>query len=308
MAALADELVADPPPEALAWLTTAVGPGARVVSIEPLDGARSSAVHRIGVELRRGRVEELVLRRHVDRDWLRREPALAEREAEALELLAGAAVPVPRLIGLDATGADAGAPAVLMSWLPGRPCSTSELPERLSALARLLPQVHATSTAAAPDLRRYRPYFTGGIDPREADLAPPPWSRRPRLWDRAIEVHRAWVTPADGVLLHRDYHPGNVLFVDRRPSGLVDWVNACLGPADLDVGHCRLNLAALLDLTAADRFRDLWLTEAGVGRYDATGDVLAVVGCLPEWPWSPSGAAARLEELVARALAELGAT
>lgn len=37
-------------------------------------------------------------------------------------------------------------------------------------------------------------------------------------------------------------------------SGVVDWVNACRGPAGVDVGHCRINLAQIHGLAAADQF------------------------------------------------------
>ena len=47
------------------------------------------------------------------------------------------------------------------------------------------------------------------------------------------------------VFLHRDFHPGNVLFDGDRISGVVDWVETSWGPADLDVAHCSTALALL---------------------------------------------------------------
>ena len=44
------------------------------------------------------------------------------------------------------------------------------------------------------------------------------------------------------VLVHRDYHPGNVLWRRSKISGVVDWQAACTGPAVADVAHCRVNL------------------------------------------------------------------
>lgn len=35
--------------------------------------------------------------------------------------------------------------------------------------------------------------------------------------------------------IHRDYHPTNILWVDDKVSGVVDWVNACRGPAGIDI-------------------------------------------------------------------------
>jgi hypothetical protein len=46
-------------------------------------------------------------------------------------------------------------------------------------------------------------------------------------------------------------------------SSVIDWTSAQLGPAERDVGHCRLNLAVLYSVDAAERFLELYETEAG---------------------------------------------
>ena len=94
-----------PPEEALAWVARAVGPGARVVAVEPLAGGASSAVHGVVLEDAGGRRRDLVLRRFVRADWLAEEPDLAVREARALELVAGWGLPVPALVAVDPDGA-----------------------------------------------------------------------------------------------------------------------------------------------------------------------------------------------------------
>jgi Phosphotransferase enzyme family len=164
----------------------------------------------------------------------------------------------------------------------------------------VLPLLHATPVPSQPPIRPYRPYY---LDSPE--LVPPSWTTRPDLWHRAIAVHRAWSASDDRVLVHRDFHPDNVLFTGTRVSGLVDWANASMGPPDVDVGHCRLNLALFVDLEAADRFRDLWLVASGRDHYDTTADVLAVVGLLPDWPPSLQGVGA-LELMLERAMNEPG--
>src|SRR5437870_770461 len=80
-----------PPERALRWCERAVGP---VRSVRALPGGASSAVHLIQA---RG---AFVLRRYVRAAWLGLEPDLAEHEARVLELLAGTAVPAPRLVAL----------------------------------------------------------------------------------------------------------------------------------------------------------------------------------------------------------------
>jgi len=45
-----------------------------------------------------------------------------------------------------------------------------------------------------------------------------------------------------------------VLFEGDRLSGVVDWVNACAGPPEIDIAHCRINIALAHGLDAADEF------------------------------------------------------
>ncbi len=79
------------------------------------------------------------------------------------------------------------------------------------------------------------------------------------------------------MFLHRDFHPGNVLWTDGAVTGLVDWASAAIGPAAADAGHCRWNLARTLGQDAADRFLALtglayhpyWDVVAALGGYDA---------------------------------------
>ena len=49
---------------------------------------------------------------------------------------------------------------------------------------------------------------------------------------------------------------------------MVDWVNACAGPVRADVGHCRVNLAQLYGVGAADAFKAAY--ERRTGQQQAT--------------------------------------
>jgi Ser/Thr protein kinase RdoA (MazF antagonist) len=55
------------------------------------------------------------------------------------------------------------------------------------------------------------------------------------------------------VLVHGDFHPGNVLWRRGVVSRVVDWQAACTGPAVIDVAQCRVNLLTI-GTDAAERF------------------------------------------------------
>ena len=288
----------------MAWTTAAVGPASRVVAVRRLHGF-SSAVHALLVLDRRQVPHELVLRRYVRREWLRREPDLAQREAQVLSLLEATVVPAPRLIACDPHGDRADVPAVLMSRIQGRPRRRIRDPGLFALrLAEALVAVHSLSLPAdaLAMVRRYRPHNL------HLQLRVPEWASAPGVWERALQVYSGPAPSGAGlVLLHRDYHPGNVLWRADSVSGVVDWANASVGCGEADLGHCRMVLALWSGQEPADRFLRAYAAVSGNGGqgYHPYWDLVAAVGALPDVPLT-SAQAARLDRFVGRAVGQLG--
>ena len=91
------------------------------------------------------------------------------------------------------------------------------------------------------------------------------------------------------------------------------WAGAGVGPPDVDVGHCRLNLTLLFSADAAERFRELY--EGTSGRtVDPYWDVHALLSYGPDWkhflpqqidgraPFDGKGMTRRMEEVLTLAL------
>jgi aminoglycoside phosphotransferase (APT) family kinase protein len=270
-----------------------------VLAAEALAGGTSSAVHAVRVDMGDARPHELVLRRFVRLDWLAEEPDLAAREAAALGLLADVDLPTPRLVAVDPDGSVAGSPSVLMTRLRGRiEWDPPTVDAFLLALAEPLPVIHSVRVSAGGVLPGYRPYPL-------AMHRPPRWAARPDVWECAIDLLERGGAPSDERLfVHRDYHPGNVLWEGGRVSGIVDWVNASIGSPWADVGHCRVNIASELGLKAADRFLDLYRGVSGrADEYHPYWDISAAIGGLDEdADWQPSRAD---EEFLAAAVVRL---
>jgi aminoglycoside phosphotransferase (APT) family kinase protein len=266
------------PAAALRWVAASVGADARVFGFRALAGGTSSAVHAVRVDLGASRLLELVLRRFVRLDWLAEEPDLALREAVALEVLAEVDLPTPRLVAVDLDGSVAGEPSVLMTRLPGRvEWDPPAVESFLRALATPLPVIHSVSVPRGAPLPDYGPY------PLRMHR-PPVWASRPDIWERAISLLEG-SPPSDDArgFIHRDYHPGNVLWEGARVTGIVDWVNASIGSAWADVGHCRVNIASELGQKAADRFLDLYREVSGrTDDYHPYWDISAAIGGLDE--------------------------
>ena len=215
------------PSEVRRWIATAIG--APVVSVRRLPGASTAAVH--AVTLADGR--NLVVRQYAWAWVLVDEPEAPTQELEALVYGAEHGLPVPAVVAADLSGEEVGdgVPVLLMERLRGRAVASPDI----TKLARLLAQLH--NIAGVGFQHRYFPWC------RDSSTRPPKACRNPAGWQEALDVWRSSEPAYRPVFIHRDFHPGNVLWWRGRVSGLVDWANACIGPAGIDVSTCRWNLA-----------------------------------------------------------------
>jgi aminoglycoside phosphotransferase (APT) family kinase protein len=187
------------------------------------------------------------------------------RALEAAREILGAVVPEP--IALDPTGRSAGCRAVLMTLVPGVPVV------RHVDVARLVePAVALHSAAVPPDLPPSQHWFAA------ERLAVPSWTQVPQAWASVLEIVRGAEPTAPAVFLHRDYHPGNVLWSGGAISGIVDWAVACVGSAGVDVAHTRTNLALVDGVDAAVRYLAAYRALMPAYRHDGWWDAADLVG------------------------------
>ena len=228
----------------------------------------------------------LVLRCYVRPDLSAEEPDLAQREAAALRAATNLDVATPGLVAVDAAGAAVGVPAVLMTWLPGRVIWDPRNPTKwLQRLAEVLPEIHEGDTTAT-GLGSYFNY-------QQDSYEPPGWASDTLLWEQAIDIFHGPVLENDRCFVHRDYHPGNVLWRRGHVTGVVDWQSACVGPPSIDIAHCRANLF-LYAPNVADAYVEL--AEDATGRpFHRWADIAALIGMLDGLrakPPRPAGRAA----------------
>jgi aminoglycoside phosphotransferase (APT) family kinase protein len=286
-----------PPAQALDWVERSLGVTVR--RVRACKGGSSSAIHVLHVSGSAGD-DSVVLRRYVRPEVTRDEPDIAAREARILRLLDRSVVSTPRLLALDPTGDEAGVRAVVMTHLPGRlDWAPQDLTTWLQRLAEVLPDLHATPITDADEVQPFTPYPPESWDP-------PSWLGDRRLWDRGLAVFHGPCLDPERVFIHRDYHPGNVMWRRGRVSGVVDWQAASIGPRTADVWHCRGNLLGHFGVDVADRFLQIWTSITGAD-YNPWAETVMLIDAIG-WLGSPgSEQAADLERLLAQRLAELGA-
>ncbi|MEU9461686.1 alpha/beta fold hydrolase [Streptomyces sp. NPDC048312] len=238
-----------------AWVAKQIGPGRSVADSRLLAGGWSSQMRRLTLD----DGTDLVQRTFVKPFFRHHGSGLLNREASVLALLAEQdSVPAPGLVAVDATAEHCDHPTLLMSALPGRVrVDGDDLDRRLDLLAAQLVRVHGVVPAERP--RTYQAWTS----PERVRTPDGP------LWERAVDVIRRDPPPYEGRFLHRDFHPGNVLFAGTGPelriTGVVDWVETSWGPADLDVAHCSTALALLHGPAYGLDFRDRYEARGGHG-------------------------------------------
>ncbi|MEU6273262.1 aminoglycoside phosphotransferase family protein [Streptomyces populi] len=293
------------------WVERELSGAERVEKAVRLRGGRTSEMRRLDLRGPGGR-RSLVLRSFVEPFFVRHAEGLLTREASVLRLLGDTAVPAAALVAVDATARYCDHPSLLMSLLPGTVRLDDQgADDRAEPLARQLVRIHRLPVTARQRPRVYQAWASA------ERVTPPAATGRPGLWQRAVDVIRRDPPAHRGCFLHRDFHPGNVLFTDTddgpRISGVVDWVETSWGPADLDVAHCSTNLALLHGVPAGMRFADRYVAAGGTLAEDGTDHLywrlLDALGFAPDAekvavPWRDLGRVDLTASVMAQRLEE----
>jgi len=176
-------------------------------------------------------------------------PLDEQRVLGALDGLGGLA---PAALGGDLDGRRSKHPTSLISWLDGQPDITPTDPSGWAReLGRALAVLHAVPAGRLAELPSVFDRRAGSQDILGGPLA--------------AEVRSCWpqLVTSPEVLVHRDYWSGNVVWRERRLTGIVDWSGGSRGPRGFDLGWCRLDLVLLFDERIADEFLAAYEAETG---------------------------------------------
>jgi aminoglycoside phosphotransferase (APT) family kinase protein len=289
---------ARPPEQTLGWLLSALD-ATEVADIQPMPGGSTAAMHRVTLRRSTAANQTVVLRRYVLGDIVAETPDIVARETTALCLAATADLPTPQPLAADPHARETDAPTVVMSWLDGRPqWQPSNRRQFVNEIADAMVAVANIEVPPEVTIAPISRYLQSNYDP-------PRWATRPKVWERAVEVFHGPIPCGDVGFVHRDLHPGNLLWSRRHLNGIVDWQAACIGPHSIDPGHCRLNLL-YYDDGLADQLRRAWEHRSG-RPYDPWADVMSIIGTLDNMrtPKNPSKSRLAIEDTLAQAVADL---
>jgi len=180
----------------------------------------------------------------------------ATMEFDNLSIVSGADVPTPEPVYFDAAGDWFGVPAIVMTALPGRPdLHPTDVERWVNGAVRGLAAIHAIGPGTAravkvPRWQRWRPEVE-----RMEDQAAGVGEVLAQLYERADFYPK--------VFSHDDFNPGNVLFHDGDLSGIVDWADVTVEPAQAAVAQYRHLLAIHPGGDAPDQFLAAYLASSG---------------------------------------------
>jgi aminoglycoside phosphotransferase (APT) family kinase protein len=290
-----------PPETVLGWVRDVVG--GRITSIRSM-GAGSTTLH--AIDAGTDPVRRLVVRRFHDTARLRSDPwYVPAGEAAVLELLDDTEVPAPRLLAADPYGRLCDVPALLVTRVPGRPAARPwDMEAYLARIAQALTRVH--EVPAEVDLRAYVPYHDPAV---HGERHAPVWSGSPELWQRVFEVISGPAPETPTGFIHRDFHPGQILWSGDRLTGIVDWLTGCRGPYGIDLARMRISLAIEYGVEVAERFRAIYLGTTGQDGHHPYWDLLDAADMILDMPVPQTQAVAdgysRFEHWTAIALASV---
>jgi aminoglycoside phosphotransferase (APT) family kinase protein len=161
--------------------------------------------------------------------WLPDREESSLKEEAALRHCESVGFPAPRVESFCQID---GRPVAVLSWVPGTPVlsDVERRPWRLGRLSRLMGEAQARLHYLAPPAE-----FAPG--------SPESWTRLVHPGYQYLADELAAQNPATSAFIHMDFHPLNILALDGRFTGVVDWAGAAAGDPRADLARTEVTLA-----------------------------------------------------------------
>lgn len=258
------ETMLPPSTEALTALLEKLTPGSKVSALQPLLGSFSNSTFLVDIDSAFGVRSRIVVRRYaVFGDYDRGEKA--RREYRTLELLKAHAVPAPKPLFLDVEGSTLGRPGIITSFMNGKQVAAPKDPSAwTSELAAVLSRIHSISCEKNEadfllDANSEATWFLRSDGVPDYMQAHPDG---PAVWN-ALRNLAQGLRRVEPRLVHIDYQPGNILWEGEHISAVLDWEEAALGDAGIDVAYLCTQLATQFSQELAVEFLRNYETAIG---------------------------------------------
>jgi aminoglycoside phosphotransferase (APT) family kinase protein len=157
----------------------------------------------------------------------------AEKEFMVMGRLGEAGYPVPEVHEVETNTEALGVPFMIMDWIEGHSMMDDflgtpieELGPHLDIFTKLFVNLHQLDPAQvftkSPDLENTSSYLAMALErtARDLDERGPPWLSPVLDW---LEEHRLGIFLGRFSVLHRDFHPGNIMASSDGSHCVIDW-------------------------------------------------------------------------------------
>lgn len=170
----------------------------------------------------------------------------AQLEFDLLRAIHSASIPSAKPLAVDASGDILPEPYLLLEFVSGNTAVAPEFVDQaITLMAEALRNIHSSRPEGLPKLPRR-------TEPMPEMLA---WLIDPR-WDELKSFLKNVQTQFTGGdrLLHGDYWPENVMWLDNQVNAILDWEDAAIGDPLSDIACCCLELSYIYGFEIGDKF------------------------------------------------------
>ena len=229
-------------------------PGLELLSYSKLEGGISARVFLLEVSLPGG-LHKWVLRQYGQAD-LAGNPHIARDEFHLLQTLHQQSLPTALPVAFFETSEHPLTPCLILEYLPGETVFAPQNPNFfLKQAAENLWKIHST------DLSSGSLTFLPQAEKLVSNLI---FSKKEVAFNQNLvekicqTLQKSWPlkTINSHTLLHGDFWPGNLLWLNGQLSGIIDWEDARLGDPLSDLSNARLEFLWAFDWQAMLTFTD----------------------------------------------------
>ncbi len=179
------------------------------------------------------------------------------RQAPLLRSLRQAGLPVPAVPWASPSEDALGTPFIIMERLPGRIFFVWEPHDSFAREISALRAIWLQAAELLGELHRvdWRTMLADWEEPRSLCDELNRWmpllrhAERPEIAEQGAKLHSlltAGIPDANPIgVVHGDFHPGNILYVEGQATAVIDWELAFIGSQGLDVGWLMMTVDEL---------------------------------------------------------------
>ncbi len=203
----------------------------------------------LAVEQGNGRIQKIILRQHAG-DQPGQTASSAATEFKLLQILGQLGLPAPKPLCLDQAGQILAAPYLVVEYVAGEMLfAPPHLKDYLHQFAVYLAQIHNINIASV-DLDFLPKGETNCLE-NFTNSKPTGYEEKIR---QALNANWPRLQKNRATLLHGDYWPGNVLWLDGKATAVIDWEDAVIGDPLIDLAKSRAEIVWLFGIEAMTLF------------------------------------------------------